>query len=119
MNPIAGWLYLIGTPERAKKLRKRLDFLRPMPLVDQHMGQMVCNQCERRYPKGTKVCPHEPKQCPTAAMYNNRVSQKLYANPELRPAMDAWDSGLVTPADILRYCLYIERGQYDGPIFAP
>ncbi len=35
------------------------------------------------------------------------AQSKLYANPNLQPALDAYDMGFVTRADIRRYCYVI------------
>lgn len=99
MNIVAAWLYMIGTPERARKLRLRLDGLKPPPL-DPMFGP-------------------EPKQCPLTVIYGAEVSRKAYADPRLRSALDAWDTEYVTPADLRRWCVEIERGRYNGPVFKP
>lgn len=97
MNPIATWLYLIGTPERALKLRARVERLVPPPL-DAFFGP-------------------EPPQCPTTVLFGLTISQRLYADPATRPALDAWDMGSITAADIRRLCLSIERGEYSGAVY--
>lgn len=89
MNIIQTWLFLIKTPTQAKKLRLRLDTLKAPPL-DEAFGP-------------------EPKQCPTTVLFGIKESQRLYANPAIRPALDAWDQGYVTPSDLRRWCLEIER----------
>lgn len=99
MNVIETWLYLIGTPERAKKLRLRVDGLESPPL-DEKFGP-------------------EPAQCPTTVLFGAVTSRSLYVNPLYRPALDAWDTGMVSKADLRRYCLEIERGRYRGPIYVP
>jgi len=98
-NPIQVWLYLIGTPERARKLRLRVDGLVSPPL-DEAFG-------------------NEPFQCPTTVLHGAQISRALYANPSTRNALDAWDTGQVSKSDIRRWCLVIEKGQYAGPIFNP
>lgn len=97
MNVIATWLRLIGTPERAKKLRLRLDTLSSPPL-DPAIGP-------------------EPIQCPTTVLFGAKASQSLYANPDIRPALDAWDMGHVSKNDMRRYCLAVERGITVAPLF--
>lgn len=99
MNYVAGWLFLIGTPERARKLRSRVDTLKPPPL-DPLFGP-------------------EPRQCPLTVLFGAEVSRKAYLNASLRPALDAWDSGYVEASDLRRWCLNIERGEYHGLIFTP
>lgn len=98
MNVIRAWLTLIGTPERARKLRARLDGLKP-PELDPLMGP-------------------EPAQCPTTVLFGAEVSRKLYTDPRFRPALDAWDTGEVSKADLRRYCQWIEKGN-DVVIFYP
>lgn len=98
MNTIKTWLFLIGTPERARKLRLRVDGLVPPPL-DELFGP-------------------EPVQCPTTVLFGAEISRSIYANPSTRPALDAWDTGAVSKADIRRWCLEIEKGRYTGPVRA-
>lgn len=92
-NYVAAWLFMIGTPERARKLRARLDGLKSPPL-DPMFGP-------------------EPKQCPLTVLYGAQGSRDAYADPKLRPALDAWDTGYVSVADLHRWCLEIERGNYN------
>jgi hypothetical protein len=100
MNIIQTWLYLIGTPERAKKLHLRVDGLISPPL-DEMYGP-------------------EPVQCPTTVIFGADISRKLYTrNPDARKAMDAWDMGSVSKSDIRRWCMLIEDGKYRGKIFKP
>lgn len=96
MNIVQTWLFLIGTPERARKLRARVDNLKE-PELDPEFGP-------------------EPKQCPTTVLFGASISRDLYLNDKIRPALDAWDTGAVSADDIRRWCSYIERGEYDGPI---
>lgn len=98
-NVVATWLFLVGTPERARKLRSRLDGLKSPPL-DALFGP-------------------EPPQCPLTVIYGAEISRKAYKNPVLRDALDAWDTGYVTVADLRRWCLEIERGKYTGSVFMP
>lgn len=99
MNIVAKWLELIGTVERAKKLRARLDSLNSPP-EDPNFG------------------PEAP-QCPTTVLYGAETSRKLYADPDYRPVLDAWDTGSVTKGDLRRYCFWIERGMYTSVVFYP
>lgn len=91
-NIVSIWLWLIGTPANATKLRARLTSLKAPPL-DTLFGQ-------------------EPLQCPLTVIYGAEVSRQVYANPDLRPGLDAWDIGAVTPDDLRRWCLTIEKGEY-------
>lgn len=97
MNIVAAWLYMIGTPERARRLRARVDGLKP-PQLDPLFGP-------------------EPPQCPLTVMFGAEVSRKAYLDAKLRPALDAWDSGYTTAADLRRWCYEIEHGRYRGPHF--
>ncbi len=96
MNKIQTWLALIGTPERARKLRQRVDSLRS-PVLDTAFGP-------------------EPAQCPTTILLGGKRSQQLYALPAIRPALDAWDTGEISALDLRRFCMYVEKGYYDGPV---
>lgn len=93
------WLKLIGDSERARKLRARVDGL-VSPPVDPNVGP-------------------EPAQCPTTVLFGAEVARKLYADPNYRSALDAWDTGEVSRSDLRRYCQWIEKGLYAGPIFYP
>ena len=97
MNIVAGWLFLVGTPTNARKLRLRIDSLQAPPL-DPAFGP-------------------EPRQCPLTVLYGAEVSRQAYAHPDLRRALDAWDTEYVTAGDLRRWCWEIERGKYEGPVF--
>lgn len=96
-NNVATWLWLIGTKENALKLRVRLTGLKSPPL-DPGFGP-------------------EPLQCPLTVLYGAEASRQAYANLDIRPALDSWDTGEVTPDDLRRWCLTIEKGDYvtDSP----
>lgn len=91
-NNVATWLWLIGTKPNALKLRVRLTGLKSPPL-DPSFGP-------------------EPVQCPLTVLYGAEVSRQAYANEAIRPALDAWDTGEVSPDDLRRWCLTIEKGEY-------
>ena len=91
-NNVATWLWLIGNKNNAIRLRARLTSLKSPPL-DQLFGP-------------------EPLQCPLTVLYGAEVSRQVYANGDLRPALDAWDTGEITPDDLRRWCLSIEKGEY-------
>lgn len=99
MNIVMTWLYLIGTSERARKLRLRVDGLVSPPL-DELFGP-------------------EPLQCPTTVLYGAQTSRRLYLDSRTRPALDAWDTGEVSKADIRRWCIVVEKEQYKGPVYYP
>jgi len=94
MNVIQTWLYLIGTKERAVKLRDRVDDL-------------------------TASRENEARQCPTTVLFGLAISRKLYTDPKIRPALDAWDTEEVSAQNIKRWCTEVERGLYRGPIYDP
>lgn len=98
-NIVATWLYLVGTPENARRLRARIDGLKPPPF-DELFGV-------------------EPRQCPLTVLYGAEISRRAYADPKLRPALDAWDIEYVTNGDLRRWCMEVERGRYNGPAFKP
>lgn len=91
------WLELIGTATKAKKLRPRLATLKP-PVLDPEFGP-------------------EAAQCPTTVLFGYGESRKLYANPRYRPALDAWDNGMVSVEDLTTWCYWVERGNYTGAIY--
>ena len=90
---------LIGTKERAVKLRARIESLKPPPL-DPLFGP-------------------EPRQCPLTVLYGGEVSRRAYLDPALQPALDAWDTQYIGDVELKRLCTYIELGQYNGPVFDP
>lgn len=75
-NVVALWLELIDSPDRALRL------------LAAYNG------------------PTAWRGCPSAALYSQEESYRLYANPRFRPALDAWDTGLVTRRDILCWAKY-------------
>lgn len=98
VNTISTWLYLIGTKENARKLRLRIDGLKPPPL-DPLFGP-------------------EPDQCPLTVLYGAEVSRRAYLDARYRPALDAWDTKEISKSDLKRYCLWVEK-KYEGPAFQP
>lgn len=100
MNSISAWLYIIGTRERAKKLLKVLDRLPGETVAkDEFLGTQIT---------------YAP-MCPTQILFGAKEAGKIYADPELRPALDAWDSGELSRHDIRRFAQWVERGKYTGP----
>jgi hypothetical protein len=101
MNVVQTWLWLIGTKANAVRLRARITGLKSPPL-DPAFGP-------------------EPLQCPLTVLYGAEVSRACYADPVLRPVLDAWDTGAVSPDDLRRWCLVIEGGQvhWDQEPFDP
>lgn len=99
VNVVAIWLALIGTPERAKKLRPRLPYLVP--------------------PGGNPDLDFgpEPRQCPTTVLFGYTRSRTLYYSRSVQPALDAWDNQTVTAGDLHRWCTWIEEGNYSGPVW--
>ena len=45
--------------------------------------------------------------CPTVTLFTQEGSDRLYADPKWRPALDAWDVGKVNSYDIARWAKYI------------
>lgn len=102
MNYIQAWLYIIGTKERARKLLKVLDKLPGITRgIDPYLG------IEVKY----------PPMCPTQILFGAKEAGRLYADPELRPALDAWDMGVLNKQDIRRFAQSIDRGHYNGPSY--
>lgn len=100
MNYISAWLYIIGTRERAKKLLKVLDRLPGETRAkDDFLGVDVV---------------YAP-MCPTQILFGAKEAGKIYADPALRPALDAWDNATLSRHDIRRFAQWIERGKYTGP----
>lgn len=100
MNSISAWLYIIGTRERAKKLLKVLDRLPgETHAKDDFLGVDVV---------------YAP-MCPTQILFGAKEAGKIYADPQLRQALDDWDSGALSRADIRRFAQWVERGKYSGP----
>lgn len=88
MNPVAGWLYLIGTPQRARKLRLLIDRAQDAVLAN---GKIV-----------------EPALCPTRILFGEHESHRIYANEQLRPALDAWDTGSISKTEIVELCYLVD-----------
>lgn len=107
MNPYQGWLYLIGTPQRARKLWSILPKLgearKVNELILDHDGMPALYLMQR-----------EPAMCPTVALFGVKEAAKLYADARLRPALDAYDTGEITKADLRRCCTEIINGRYAG-----
>lgn len=106
-NRWSAWLYLIGTPARAKKLLRLLPRIAE-PQLDIH-GESL---------QSLTYSVMEPAICPTRIMFGEHESHRLYANPELRPALDAWDTGLITKRDIFTLCNHVASGKYRGAVYA-
>lgn len=52
-------------------------------------------------------------------MYDARTSQWAYSKALYRDALDAWDMEYLTSDDLRRFCLYIEKGKYNGTTLEP
>ena len=114
------WLYLIGTPERAERLNEeiwRLDGLRHRNCGGD-IKRRVCQKCSRPIAR-VAIMAAEPKPSPEVILFGILTSRQLYADPEIRPALDAWDCGLVGKADIKRFAEWIMEGRYHGPVYEP
>lgn len=88
-NHVKVWMEMIATPTNAKKLRMRVDTLEP-PVLDPEFGP-------------------EPRQCPLTILYGIQASRRAYADPELRPALDMWDTGEISADDLRKWCGAIEK----------
>jgi hypothetical protein len=56
--------------------------------------------------------------CPSEALYGPAGSQKLYANPRYREALDSWDVGHTTKRrDIMEWARLVRSGKYTGPAY--
>lgn len=89
VNIVQTWLDLIGTAENATRLKLRLEKGLRKPDLDPLFGP-------------------EPLPCPLSLLYGSRFSRSAYADPNLRPALDAWDTGEITPSDMRKWCLALE-----------
>lgn len=49
-----------------------------------------------------------PPTCPATVLFGENKASKIYANPNLRPALDAWDSGEIGIKELQRICYQIE-----------
>ena len=112
MNPWAGWLFIIGTPARARKLRALLGKLSPATIVTEPVYD------DDGFTIGTADV-YTPPMCPTQVLFGQREAAKLYADPLTRPALDAWDQQFLTKDDIRRLCQEIEHGGYRGQVYEP
>lgn len=103
MNPIAGWLALIKTPSNAQKL---LKLLRRMPEASYH-DHLVLDQDGL---PSINLRQRTPAMCPTQLLYGAKESEKLYLDPQFRPALDAWDNGTITREYLTKLCFQIVGG---------
>jgi hypothetical protein len=101
MNTVQTWLYLIGTRERANRLYRQVDLL-TVP-----------------EPRENEPDPPTAKRCPTTILFGKEIANALYVDRRVRPALDAWDTGQITAADIKGFCTWIQRGYYAGEVFDP
>jgi hypothetical protein len=109
-NAISAWLFIIGTPERASKLRKlidRMDKARYVPCAKAVEDVSYCFELPTEL--------RQPAMCPTQLLFGAKEAGRVYADPDLRPALDAWDTGELEAADIKRLCAMVEKGEYKGP----
>lgn len=120
MNIVQTWLFLIGTPQRARRLIAGLDTLTGR--LHKKCGGLIakgrCNKCKGKDLFNQKYWTlASPSPCPTSVLFSREVQGNVYADPTMRVALDAWDQGFVTKADIRRYSQYIIAGEYDGPSY--
>jgi hypothetical protein len=120
MNIVNAWLYLIGTPQRARRLIAGLDSLTGR--LHKKCGGLIakgrCAKCKAKDLFNQKNWTlASPPPCPTSVLFSRDRQGRIYGDGELRPALDAWDQGFVTKADIRRYCQHIISGGYDGLVY--
>jgi len=120
MNIVSTWLFLIGTPERARKLLGNIDVLDGR----QHKGcggvvsEGRCRRCKTRQLVAADYYETLPRPCPARLMFDKQNQGWIYADPSLRPALDAWDEEVVSRNDIWNYAAFIARGEYDGQVYS-
>lgn len=121
MNVVETWLYLIGTPQRAKTL---LDNLWKLD-GQKHRGcgglvkRRVCQICQHPLAR-IAIREEDPKPDPVSILYP-WLSELIYADESLRPALDAWDTGAITKQDVKRFAEWILEQQQPpvGDSFSP
>lgn len=107
-NVYATWLYIIGTKANAERLLAQLPRAPDTRYDVRSVGRTLQDLRSRVV---------EPALCPTQILYGQSESRRLYADARYRPALDAWDTAVITRRDILALCTYIARGKYHGPAY--
>lgn len=100
MNPIQGWIALVKTPANARKLLKMFDRLPQAKFSD------ITVYGVDGLPT-TIMRQRVPAMCPTQLLYGAKESEKLYLNEKFRPALDAWDTGVITKEYLTKLCFGI------------
>ena len=117
MNIHATWLYLIGTPQRAKRLLDNDEVLRGR--VHKACGGTVagrrCMRCKKKGLLDVEIRTMSVPPCPTRLLFDKTTQGRLY--PRHTKALDAWDQGFITRADVIRYARLILNGGYHGPCY--
>lgn len=57
--------------------------------------------------------------CPSEALYGPAGSQRIYANPRYRAALDSWDCGTTVRRDVTAWAEYVRAGKYQGITYSP
>ena len=105
MNIVQAWLKIIGNAKNAQTILASIDILAGRNHLE--CGGTVaggkCLRCKARGLKRKDWNVQDPAPCPSRLIMGKRAQSQLYANPNLQPALDAYDMGFVTRADIKRY----------------
>ena len=109
MNIVKAWLKIIKTTKNAQTILASIDILAGR-LHNTCGGTIAGSKCLRCKARGLKRKDWnilDPVPCPTRLIYSKRDQSKLYSDLQYQAALDAYDMGFVTRADIKRYCYCI------------
>ena len=111
MNIVKAWLTIIGTKRNAQTILASIDILagRKHFKCGGTVAGGKCLRCKARGLKRKDWNLDDPPPCPSRLIMGKRAQSILYANPNLQPALDAYDMGFVTRADIKRYCYEVMK----------
>jgi len=105
-NVVQTWLRIIGSTRNAQRLLDKRAFLDGRHHRDCRalvLGRF-CMSCRHEV---DDVYIVEPRPCPAVVLYGVGEMCRLYADAASREAMDAWDEGFVTKADVLMWARHI------------